>query len=227
MTFDDIPRSAWTSGGRILAQHDARATYYLSGDLCGRVLEGREHYRREDVKAMVAEGHEIGSHLFHHLSTLSLSAARIRREIVQNDQFLQEVTGLALGPQSFAYPYGEISIAAKWLCNHRFKSSRSVMAGLNSAGTDSDQLRILPIDNAFADPAGFVSILQTAAQNSAWVIALAHGVDDTGHPYSCPPRAAGDPAIPGKGSRSGHPNRERSDERALGPAPVRGWSLMG
>jgi peptidoglycan/xylan/chitin deacetylase (PgdA/CDA1 family) len=187
ITFDDIPRSAWTNGGRILRQHGLRATYYLSGDLCGTNFEGREQYRREDVADIVAAGHEVGSHLFHHVSTLGLSPGQMRQEIARNDGFLQEVIGPDFRPQSFAYPYGEMSVSAKWLCNRRFASSRSVMEGLNGTGADRDQLRILPIDNVFATPADWAGILATAARDGAWAIALAHGVDDTGHAFSCPP----------------------------------------
>ncbi len=187
ITFDDIPRSAWINGGRILRQHGLRATYYLSGDLCGTVFEGREQYRREDVPEIVAAGHEIGSHLFHHVSTLGLSPGKMRQEITRNDDFLQEVIGPDFLPQSFAYPYGEISVSAKWLCNRRFTSSRSVMEGLNGSGADRDQLRIVPIDNIFASATDWTSLMETVARDGAWAIALAHGVDDTGHAFSCPP----------------------------------------
>ncbi len=187
ITFDDIPRSAWTNGGRILDQHGLHATYYLSGDLCGKIFEGREQYRREDVADIVAAGHEVGSHLFHHVSTLGLSPGQMRHEIARNDDFLQEVIGPNFLPQSFAYPYGEISISAKWLCNRRFASSRSVMGGLNGVGADRDQLRILPIDNVFASTADWAGIMDTVAREGAWAIALAHGVDDSGHAFSCPP----------------------------------------
>jgi peptidoglycan/xylan/chitin deacetylase (PgdA/CDA1 family) len=183
ITFDDIPRSAC----HILGQHGLRATYYLSGDLCGKVLDGCEYYRREDVAQIAAAGHEVGSHLFHHVSTLGLSLGQMRDEIARNDRFLKEVLGPDFLPQSFAYPYGEISLGAKCLCSRRFASSRSVLGGLNGTGADQDQLRILPIDNIFATTTDCAGMLEAAAREGSWVIALAHRVDDTGHAYSCPP----------------------------------------
>lgn len=187
LSFDDIPRSAWTEGGRILSRHGLRASYYLSGDLCGKVFENREQYRHEDIAEIVAAGHEVGSHLYHHVSTLTLSPKQMRSEIALNDSFLKQALGKDFMARSFAYPYGEISVAAKWLCNRRFLASRSVMPGLNGNGADAGQLRILPIDNIFAASTDLDAGIATVAREGAWAILLAHGVDDTGHDFSCPP----------------------------------------
>ncbi|MDM7932752.1 polysaccharide deacetylase family protein [Tabrizicola sp.] len=187
LSFDDIPLSAWTEGGPILSRHGLRASYYLSGDLCGKVFENREQYRQDDIADIIAAGHEIGSHLFHHVSTLTLSPNQMRREIALNDAFLKQAVGQDFMARSFAYPYGEISVAAKWLCNRRFLASRSVMPGLNSNGADAGQLRILPIDNIFAAETDIGAGIAAAARDGAWAILLAHGVDNTGHAFSCPP----------------------------------------
>lgn len=192
VTFDDIPRSAWTEGGRILHENGLRGTYYLSGDLCGRTFEGREQYHRDDVREIVAAGHEIGSHLFHHTSTLGLTSTEVQEEIALNDAFLGEVVGQDFRAKSFAYPYGEITLGAKWQCSRRFQVSRSVREGLNGAGADRDQLRILPIDNIFADRTDWPTTFTTIASERAWAIVLAHGVDDSGHPFSCPPSRLAD-----------------------------------
>ncbi len=186
ISFDDIPRSAWTAGGEVLRRHGVRATYFLNGALCGTIFENREQYRPEDVADIAAEGHEIGSHLFHHVSTLGLTPGQVRREIALNDAFLQQAVGPGFRARSFAYPYGEISLGAKWLCSRRFATSRSVRPGLNRSGADRDQLRIIAIDNIFARGADWGATLAAVARQGAWAIALAHGVDDSDHPYSCP-----------------------------------------
>ena len=187
ITFDDIPRSAWQIGGAILGRYGVRATYYLSGDLCGKTVEGRAQYRRSDIGEILAAGHELGSHLFHHRSTLTLSPAEIRREIAQNDAFLREVAGPQFRAGSLAYPYGEVSVAAKFLSSRRFSTARGVQHGLNGQLADRDLLRVLPADNCFAAETDWASIFETIARERAWGIVLAHGVDDSGHDYSCPP----------------------------------------
>ncbi len=186
-SFDDIPRSAWTEGGRVLGRHGVRGTFYLSGELCGKTFEDREQYHRSDVGEILAAGHEVGSHLFHHRSTLSLSRVQMRQEIELNDAFQREAAGLGFRAQSVAYPYGEVSVAAKWLCSRRFQTARSVLPGLNRYRTDQDLLRVLAIDNRFAAETDWSTIFTTISREKAWGIVLAHGVDDSGHAFSCPP----------------------------------------
>lgn len=187
ISFDDVPRSAWLEGGAILARHGLRGTYYLSGDLCGKTFEGREQYHRDDVADIAAAGHEIGSHLFHHLSTLTLGRSRMQEEITANDAFLANLLGPGFRPRSFAYPYGEVSLTAKHLCRRHFVTSRSVQGGLNGAGADRDQLRILAIDNLFAADTDWTTVFRTVARDNLWAILLAHGVDESAHDFSCPP----------------------------------------
>jgi len=187
ITFDDIPRSAWREGGPILRRCGVRATYYLSGDLCEKTVEGRAQYRRSDIDEIFAAGHEIGSHLFHHRSTLNLRPGEIRNEISLNDSFLREALGPKFCADSFAYPYGEVSVAAKILAGRRFSSARGVRPGLNQQLTDRDLLRILPADNIFAAEIDWAAIFEDISRQKTWGIVLAHGVDDSGHDYSCPP----------------------------------------
>jgi peptidoglycan/xylan/chitin deacetylase (PgdA/CDA1 family) len=187
ISFDDIPRSAWTTGGEILDRHGVRATYYLCGSLCDQVFEGREQFRRGDVADILAQGHEVGSHLYHHRSTLALSPGQIAREIALNDAFLAEVAGSGFQAQSMAFPYGEVSVSAKWHSSRRFQTARGVRLGVNLGGADRDQLAVLALDNAFADQTDWDGVFASVAHQKAWAILLAHGVDGTGHPYSCPP----------------------------------------
>jgi peptidoglycan/xylan/chitin deacetylase (PgdA/CDA1 family) len=35
ITFDDVPKNAWTQGGPVLARRGIRATYYTTGGFCG------------------------------------------------------------------------------------------------------------------------------------------------------------------------------------------------
>ncbi len=171
----------------MLDRHGIRGTYYLSGDLCGQVFEGREQFRQNDVADILAQGHEVGSHLYHHRSTLALGPREVAREIALNDAFLSDLAGPGFRARSIAYPYGEVSIGAKWLCSRRFQTARGARLGLNPDAADRDHLSVLPIDNAFADQIDWDRIFISVARTKAWAILLAHGLDRSDHPYSCPP----------------------------------------
>lgn len=186
--FDDIPRTAWTVGGDILRAHGAHATYYLNGGLCGGYFEGREQYRSEDVEAIAAAGHEIGSHLYDHVSVLQISSRRLREQIARNDRFLADILGAGFRAQSLAYPYGDMSVSAKWICARRFRACRSVLWGLNSGMVDLAQIRIVPLDQGFSKEVDWDATIAQAAREKAWIVALAHGVDERFHPFSCHPK---------------------------------------
>ena len=136
---------------------------------------------------MRAAGHVLRSHPFHHRSTLGMNRAEILREIALNDSFLREVIGSEFSAHSLAYPYGEVSLAAKFLSGRRFFSARGVQPGLNLRMTDRDHLRVLRADNRFAAETDWTTIIQSIAREKLWGVILAHGVDDSCHDYICSP----------------------------------------
>jgi len=85
LTFDDGP-SQWTPMVRqLLRDHNARATFFLIGQ---RV---REH--PEEARAIVADGHEVGSHTLTHPRLTDLDEGEARREIEEGVAAVEEVLG--------------------------------------------------------------------------------------------------------------------------------------
>src|SRR5476651_571111 len=89
ITFDDFPKSAWTVGGRVLADYGARGTYYTAGGFCGRTVEQTIFYDESDLTALAAAGHEIGCHGFGHQPTPTLSAQALADDTARNAEFLK------------------------------------------------------------------------------------------------------------------------------------------
>jgi peptidoglycan/xylan/chitin deacetylase (PgdA/CDA1 family) len=94
LTFDDGP-SAWTSFVLdLLREHEARATFFVIG---ARVRE-----RPDDVRRMVAEGHELGSHTLTHPRLTEISDEDVRAEITGGldaiDELLDERPKLFRAP---------------------------------------------------------------------------------------------------------------------------------
>ena len=42
ITFDDFPRSSWQMAGPVLAEHGAKATYFVSGQRVGGTFAGSQ-----------------------------------------------------------------------------------------------------------------------------------------------------------------------------------------
>ena len=88
LTFDDGPHPTDDEGLlRVLDDHDVKATFFLCGKhikaLPDQTLKLKEH------------GHEIGNHSFSHNwgVTFPFSKDTIRREIVETNQLIREITG--------------------------------------------------------------------------------------------------------------------------------------
>jgi peptidoglycan/xylan/chitin deacetylase (PgdA/CDA1 family) len=85
LTFDDGP-SHWTPAVLdLLREHEARATFFLIG---ARVRE-----RPDEVRRIVRDGHEVGSHTFTHPRLTDISDDEVRAEIEGGIEAVAEVLG--------------------------------------------------------------------------------------------------------------------------------------
>jgi peptidoglycan-N-acetylglucosamine deacetylase len=81
LTFDDSPHA--TSTPRILdvlAEHDARATFFMIGEY----VTGNE----EIVRRLIDEGHEVGNHMLSDAPSAHLPAAEFERQLLETHQVL-------------------------------------------------------------------------------------------------------------------------------------------
>lgn len=72
----------------ILASQDVKATFFITG-----------HYLKSQpdlVKRMVAEGHQVANHTYHHPDLSKVSQDKFQQEISQLDQEFQTLTGTVL-----------------------------------------------------------------------------------------------------------------------------------
>ena len=185
-TFDDLPKSAVTSGAAMLEAHGARATFYVSGSLVGADTPDWVAGNADDVVALHRRGHEIGCHTFSHLRACDLDEAAMRREIVRNRAYLR-----ALDPsiriESFAYPFGYGSYARKYQLRKAFQTCRSIVQGVNSGSVDLQFLRAMPLIDREMDRAGIDRAFDEAQATNGWLIFYGHDVAERPSPYGCTP----------------------------------------
>ena len=142
---DDFPKSAWVMGGPMLAEYGVRGTYYTAGSFCGRTIKGMEFYDASDLKALVAAGHEIGCHGFGHEPASQLSAKALAEDAARNVEFLKPFLNGGMA-QSYAFPFGAVSVAAKKFFSRRFSNVRGVHPGINQGRVDLAQLNAVSIE---------------------------------------------------------------------------------
>jgi peptidoglycan/xylan/chitin deacetylase (PgdA/CDA1 family) len=108
VTVDDGYRATVERAVPVLARHGVRATFFIPSGLLGSgfVTTVGEHeiVDADGVRALVAQGHEVGGHTLTHRLLTQLEVPAISREVIGDRDRLGELLGFA--PVSFAYPKG-------------------------------------------------------------------------------------------------------------------------
>lgn len=186
LSFDDIPRSAWTEAGPILAEHGVKATYYICGGLAGGRNLDLPQFEVEDLQAIHAAGHEIGCHTYEHVSTLTLSPAELEASLARNAAWAAErLDGYRL--QTFAYPFGDCALGSKAVVAGRFECGRGVRDGVNAGRADRTLLQAIGLESRRLPGYDLEDLVEQAAAARGWLIAYGHDVSDAPTPYGCRP----------------------------------------
>jgi peptidoglycan-N-acetylglucosamine deacetylase len=97
LTFDDGPNDPHTLRLLdVLAQHQAKATFFLIGKYVRR--------RPEIARAILAAGHQIGNHTYSHPNLIFVSASRLRQELEDCGKALEDALGVRT--RLFRPPFG-------------------------------------------------------------------------------------------------------------------------
>jgi peptidoglycan/xylan/chitin deacetylase (PgdA/CDA1 family) len=186
LTFDDFPKSAWTVGGPVLAAHDARATYYVSGRFEGIEEDGLRYFDRDDIIALAAAGHEVGCHTFSHRRWTDFSTAAFAADRARNLTFLDDVLpGYTVG--SFAYPYGDVSLRLKAAVARSRAAARGIRPGVNGDPMDMALLLAAPMERRSWSAEAIDILAREAAATGGWLILFGHDVSEDPSPYGSTP----------------------------------------
>lgn len=186
LSFDDIPASAWLEGGPVLDQHGVKATYYVCGGLAGGTWEGVPQFTTEHMQALHAAGHEVGCHTYDHLSSLRETGATWAASLDRNAVWVSERLG-GHRMETFAYPYGDCVVGAKFSAAKRFACSRGIQPRVNGAAMDRGLLTAVGLEQKRLAEVDFDALMADAAATGGWLILFSHDVSDRPTPYGCTP----------------------------------------
>lgn len=185
-TFDDAPISAATRGAAMLEEYDARGTFYVSGGLVDSWSGDWTTISADDIIDLHRRGHEIACHTFSHARATNLTAEAMAAELEKNRHYL-----LSLDPsiqiENFAYPYGTGSVFRKGQLGKVFRTSRSVLPGVNSGTVDLQYLRSSPLIDREIDADGIDRAFDEAVATNGWLVFYSHDVEDEPSRYGCTP----------------------------------------
>jgi len=153
ITFDDGTADFWEHARPILKEHGFVATLFVVTGQVGGHNQWDHHLgepRRsllswDQLRALQAEGHEIGSHTHTHPRLPGLSDEAVRQELAGSLETLRSELGAA--PRQLAYPYGA------FLPHHRqlarevgyASASATILGWRDLMGADRFGLRRMPI----------------------------------------------------------------------------------
>ena len=166
LTYDDGPNPPDTQVLlEALEEHGVKATFFLKG----RNIEAFP----ESVRAVVAAGHEVANHSYHHRAMLLASTSEALAEIRRTNDLIEEVVGIR--PRVFRPPYGAQGPGLK--------------LALDELGMISILMSDVGNDWELDDPGAIADkVLQSAGPGS--VILLHDGHGDVDDPASQNSRAA-------------------------------------
>ncbi len=181
-SFDDIPASAAQAGARVLEARGLRGTFYVCAGLAGRPGPVEPYADREAITTLARAGHEIGCHTHAHLNLATAERAPVEADLARNAEALE---GWGVGaPETFAFPFGDVSAAAKRIVAPRFALCRALHPGLVARGTDLNQAPAIGIEGE-AGVARASDWIARAAATNRWLILYSHSVLDRVTPWGC------------------------------------------
>ena len=184
-SFDDFPRTAYLAGGSILEQFGARGTFYAAYGLMGTWNELGEQFRAEDADSLLANGHELASHTFGHLSCRSVSCADFCDDVEKGSKTVEQMSGS--GATNFAYPFGHVTVQTKRALAMRLSSARSIFPGFNGPEID---LNLLRANSLYGNLEGATRVEELIAENvdrNSWLIFYTHDVQSSPSAFGCTP----------------------------------------
>lgn len=185
-SFDDFPKSSASNGAQQLEQHNLRGTYYACSGQLGQSNHFGELCSREDIQQLFANGHEIGCHTENHIDCAVSHPAVIELDVARN---LVNLSAMGVsGVTSFAFPYGDVSFAAKKAMAARYTTLRGVQPGINHHGSDANQLLAVPLEGSDQQFETARSFLEKLSAKPGWLIFYTHDVRENCSPWGCTPQ---------------------------------------
>lgn len=196
-TFDDFPRTAYTTGGAILKSLGVRGTYYVAMGLMNTSNELGEQFRLEDLHAAADDGHELATHTFSHHSSRRISLDSFEEDVRKGRDAVREIAGLSPSG-NFAYPYGEATLAAKRSVGSEMISCRGTCRGWNGPHVDLNLLKANSLCGNL-DRLKFVEhLILENEREKGWLIFYTHDVRPNPSVYGCTPELLESVAATGK-----------------------------
>lgn len=185
-TFDDFPHSALWTGGAILRSFGAFGTYYASLGLMGKQAPTGQVFSQEDLRALVEQGHELGSHTFDHCPAWDTNPDDFEASIARNHLALRE---LCLGTKfrTFSYPISLPRPRVKQKASGHFVCCRGGGQTFNVGPTDLNLLSAYFLERSRDNLQAIRDVIDETLRVRGWLIFATHDVCEAPTRFGCSP----------------------------------------
>ncbi len=137
------------------------------------------------LKTLLREGHEVGSHTASHMDLANIGPKEAIRQVTESGTKIRD---LSLGQNlTFAYPYGASNKEVmRMVYDASYVGARGVNPGFNYTSSNRFALKAYTVtpDTTLEEVSGWI---QHAKAKKAWLILIFHEIDDEQGAYSTSP----------------------------------------
>lgn len=144
-----------------------------------------EQFCHSDLDALLADGHELGSHTLNHVSCRNVGPDAFEKEVRSGKEALQRLTGCSA--VNFAYPYGHVTAMAKKRLDRSMMSCRGIYSGVNGPKVDCNLLRANSLYGSLGNFHTAEDLLVKHASAQQWVVFYTHDVQSKPSEFGCTP----------------------------------------
>jgi peptidoglycan/xylan/chitin deacetylase (PgdA/CDA1 family) len=185
-TFDDFPRSALHTGGAILKRYGLAGTYYASIGLMGKQAATGTMFVPDDLKVLLAEGHELGCHTFGHCDAWETETSLFEHSLVENQRALTELIPGARF-RTFSYPINVPRARTKRKSGQHFACCRGGGQTFNVRTADLNYLLACFLEKSRDNPEVAMGLIDENRRARGWLIFATHDICKTPTPWGCNP----------------------------------------
>lgn len=185
-TFDDFPRSALRSGGDILQEYGLAATYYAALGLMNTEAPVGRIFSEEDLREVLAGGHELGCHTFDHCHAWNTPPKVFENSILRNRQALNRLLPGASFP-SLSYPRDNPRPQTKRKAGKYFLGCRGGSQTLNSGTADLNYLKTFFLEQSRGDATVVKALIDQNCRCGGWLIFATHDIAENPSRFGCTP----------------------------------------
>jgi peptidoglycan/xylan/chitin deacetylase (PgdA/CDA1 family) len=179
VTADDGYQADLTELAPLLTTYGARGTFGICTSLIGK-----DRYLSEDELArLAAGGHEIASHMHHHVAMTDLDDTACEQDFLANEEWLRQ---RGLHATTLIYPFGRNSRRIREHSARHFSTALSAWPGINTGTVNAYALRRIGFGShehsrypVATEPERWMDRL---ASDQGWMILMLHTGDPSRRP---------------------------------------------